>query len=681
MAWNDEVLAAVETMAGAETAGNWNGRLLAALQGMADGSSRIWMDAPEMEATLAHRPLCSHVWNGHDYLLQSGSNDRPVASGPFGSFILPDVSTASGTRRVWSVSTSVAGVYRLVALCIESSSETHVEVLDDLKGSSWTDATGLQGAGNLTTFGGSMQQPMCMIDMGAGKLILAEYGAYTTVKPTMWKSADAGSSWTKIMELDEGVATTHLFATGGPIRHFHGGLYDSDNDVLYIFTGDYNGECSILVAPEALVEFFGAGTAYSVWKTRWALDVPPAEREAVLASNPEYCVRAVDSTWPLVPYTGQALRTVQLAFEGDWCVYADDRVEGETGSAYSSKTWRFPRVATDRVAEQIGTIVGCARDMLTMTDGTIVIAAESVSYEGDLFEGHDAYVRLYRLEAEAARVTELYKMARSETDYEISLNSGPIVEWMGHVVSAWGGFGLEGQGVGWENAAETGDNTINNSADIRTNARKAVMGRIVNLAAASNRHIHNAGPVNWWRRPSINYLDSARLGGSSVPAVWIVVNSTLALVDNDCPHGVSPKAIEITPTAGTDPALRQIIDAGPSCDALMGQFLTASGWVKLAVGQPTSGGLFQWPQVYLANNGPLYTTMQWYLPEQWWDGDWHWFSMTEWFDFQNAETDTVDFRVRAHVGTMAAWMVPIYLADPQVVIGTQPIIGAASRMH
>ena len=90
-----------------------------------------------------------------------------------------------------------------------------------------------------------------------GTLIFGEYGANLECGPVpLHISKNGGETW----------LTVDLF---GPdeIKHIHCVTYDKYNDNVWVTTGDYDGQCKILICDESLniIEILGDGSQY--WRT------------------------------------------------------------------------------------------------------------------------------------------------------------------------------------------------------------------------------------------------------------------------------------------------------------------------------------------------------------------------------------------------------------------------------
>ena len=108
----------------------------------------------------------------------------------------------------------------------------------------------------------------------SGRLIIAEYGANLERKPIpIYASDDNGDSWSVVYEIPSGKA-----------KHAHNVYYDTVTDKIWIFTGDENGECWIIVADEyfSSIEYLGDGSQkfractafFTPEKVVWAMDSP-----------------------------------------------------------------------------------------------------------------------------------------------------------------------------------------------------------------------------------------------------------------------------------------------------------------------------------------------------------------------------------------------------------------------
>lgn len=113
--------------------------------------------------------------------------------------------------------------------------------------------------------------PRSFVDLGGANRLFIDYSTYS-LDLVIYKSADNGATWADVMRITGAAQGT------APIRHFHGGVYDSETSILYIFTGDdrsdVNGtyEPSILVCNDVADFLLGEGSWATDWKTKWGLD-------------------------------------------------------------------------------------------------------------------------------------------------------------------------------------------------------------------------------------------------------------------------------------------------------------------------------------------------------------------------------------------------------------------------
>lgn len=156
----------------------------------------------------------------------------------------------------------------------------------------------------LSTAAGRMHELLpLLIDCGNDRLIMAEYctdsDPITNNTNRLWGSEDAGENWST------------LFTTeADSIRHFHGGYYDASQSVLYLFTGDANVKCSILMCADVEDLFDNPNT----WKERWGLT--NATRSTLDADY-------------VVGWNSQLYRTCLMVARGDYLYYGmDSNVSG-----------------------------------------------------------------------------------------------------------------------------------------------------------------------------------------------------------------------------------------------------------------------------------------------------------------------------------------------------------------
>lgn len=173
---------------------------------------------------------------------------------------------------VWEVSQSDGSTAYIAAT--DDGSNIHLERCTSI-GGAWTD--------ELTTTAGTgqTQYPLCLIDCGSGRLFYVTYaGGSDTL--SIYYSNDGGANWgDNGGSWDDGDALIQMpgrdVGDGGPIHHFHGGRYDADEDVLYLFTGDAStgsdNECGILVCRDIWTNSSGLIYSPTTWRGRWVLEV------------------------------------------------------------------------------------------------------------------------------------------------------------------------------------------------------------------------------------------------------------------------------------------------------------------------------------------------------------------------------------------------------------------------
>ncbi len=96
-----------------------------------------------------------------------------------------------------------------------------------------------------------LHQSVTVLDKG-NTIIFGEYGMNPKRREVpIYKSKDAGKSWEK----------AYVFEPGR-IKHIHGCYYDSFEDKIWIFTGDYKDECFVIKTDKNFenMEWIGDGT-------------------------------------------------------------------------------------------------------------------------------------------------------------------------------------------------------------------------------------------------------------------------------------------------------------------------------------------------------------------------------------------------------------------------------------
>jgi hypothetical protein len=156
-----------------------------------------------------------------------------------------------------------------------------------------------------------------LVDCGSNRLVLGEYAttAPNQWNPRLWGSSDGGENWAELFT-----------CTTDAIRHFHGGVYDTTTDTLYLLTGDDAHRNSIVFCDDVADLFANPNT----WKGRWGLD---------------NATRATIDTDYIVGYNSVTYRVVNTSFFGDYMYWGEDTY-GVPGGVSLHKMNRTTRAVT-----------------------------------------------------------------------------------------------------------------------------------------------------------------------------------------------------------------------------------------------------------------------------------------------------------------------------------------------
>ena len=214
-----------------------------------------WQDFTIKSNVIASNPLAQTI---HGYFSTQGR--RPFRSTGFRFYRCADT-VGNIIHALWEDS---AGNIFISSRLTTDGEKRYIERSTD-KGATWAVVISDITAPSIPAAAGGVLD-RCFIDLGANKLLFVDYSDHSMSKKILY-SSDAGANWATILE---------IAANGGdgnePIRHFHGGVYDSVDDMLYIFTGDANDESTILVCNDVADFVLGEGNWVTAnWKEKWGL--------------------------------------------------------------------------------------------------------------------------------------------------------------------------------------------------------------------------------------------------------------------------------------------------------------------------------------------------------------------------------------------------------------------------
>lgn len=241
-----------------------------------------------------------------------------------------------------------------------------------------------------------------VIDCGSGRLVIVEYGDDTIPDspwnntPRIWYTANSGTTW-----------STLITAASGALRHFHGGIYDSTYNRLYIYTGDDTFRNSVLWCDDVSTGVDSLAQNPTLWSTRWGLD--DATRSTL------------DTDW--VVGTGSVTyRTIAALLVGDYLYFGVDS-NGYRQGVQISRMHRSTRVVEKVFVRwhdaNIGDTGNAFGELWTAglgNDGSGLIASIArpvADYWGD------TKAHVYRIEANGNYLTELMTIPLTGATYAI----------------------------------------------------------------------------------------------------------------------------------------------------------------------------------------------------------------------------------------------------------------------
>jgi len=230
----------------------------------------------------------------------------------------------------------------------------------------------------LTIASGTYQHARNICDCGAGRIFFATY-CNNTLRPELYYSGDGGlhvgdnpGSW------DDGnpLITVGKYSAVATILHFHGAVYDDQEDALYVMCGDGQDHNSLLVCRDIWTNASGLIYDPITWRGRWALE----DRIAVTTGDDKSAtwqigdvVKDNDGGAPGTHWTGRiraingTTMTVGLdgSFGASGCRYSDvvtnyaDGIENTTRAAdtttITNDSWRRGHVAVTLAEDKSAT--------------------------------------------------------------------------------------------------------------------------------------------------------------------------------------------------------------------------------------------------------------------------------------------------------------------------------------
>lgn len=624
----------------------------------------FWEDVPAVERALGWMPIGVVEENGREYVIQVTHEQELVACTPTGNLVegvqLQQVdATQLPYDHLWQVSTDDGGT-RIIVLTNDGggaggAGDAQLFRADSLTGA-WT-----------LSLDCDVQEVLehCLCDCGNGKLFWVNY---STASVKIYHSNDGGETWPTGGNWPFEFST---LATGGPIEHMHGMVFDPRHNRILIMTGDAEDRQSILAGDvDEFIADVEAGNA-ATWLARWALrDEDTDNRAAQLAANPDYSVE-IDGL-----RTTQLLRTTEILFaDDDWACYGPDSHPGYWGGDL------LPLVRFDRstlVGESFGEVVGQPRQGKVLSNGVTVLTTIPHS----AYPAMDMYARLYAVDPANERITEIRRWARSDLGqsyYTGWLNPLPVREAGGLVWLRWGGRrlyqlsytttpNLFRLGVNYPHVAQ-------DAIDMDYGpwmVRHCTVGRVRTSPRATERKTTGSAKFSSPSLVGENLLTESF--ANAAPSDWTETNGTLTYdAGTECEYTASPGAFKLDPDgAGTDCKVVNAVAGAFKLQVCRGQFVTASGWIMLTdnSGTPPDPGANPQKAVVTLTGGSLSDVTLDDIPDAWWDGEWHFLRMTKFIDVVSTGTPTVS--IYAHDGTLDAAHEPIWFDGWTMAVGCEP---------
>ena len=281
-----------------------------------------------------------------------------------------------------------------------------------------------------------------LVDCGqiAGKGRVLLWFEYVNSSPNVWYTTDTGA------DLADGNSWTQLFDSDvQTIQHFHGGIFVPDvgdnEGRLYVFTGDYNEESSILICDDVndLID------NHEDWYDYWGFDANSRDSWSDTPSE-----GGLPDVNHVIGWNSQNYRTVDLCDDGDYAYWVRDCSHGGGNALFrlNHKTKAVEQV----VPAYTGKIWGVGWMWKRTGQGDLLFTTFSSWADGGFVYGCDRYARLYMVNQGRDGVVELGKWPRSDynpdtdpirtppSDQYVSLGFTQLTEYQGVV---W----LHGSGI------------------------------------------------------------------------------------------------------------------------------------------------------------------------------------------------------------------------------------------
>jgi len=159
-------------------------------------------------------------------------------------------------------------------------------------------------AGNPMAGTSGLGKHRTLADLGNGRMLYFEYNAMAQ----LFYSNDAGESWRRLLR-------ANIYDPA--LSHFHGGVFDADNQIVYGMTGDPD-TASTIVFCDDLYGPHGLINDPCLWRRRWGMT-----DQARSTLDPNCCLH-VDGV-----AQSQNTRTLDMLFHGDYVYWGEDAARAE----------------------------------------------------------------------------------------------------------------------------------------------------------------------------------------------------------------------------------------------------------------------------------------------------------------------------------------------------------------
>lgn len=222
----------------------------------------------------------------------------------------------------------------------------------------------------------ALGQDHTMVDLGEGRMLYFQYSDESRIMYT----ADAGSTWRLLIQPE-----------GKSVRHWHGAFYDQEYGKLYAFAGDSDTHSTITVVDDLFGED-GLINNPDLWKQRWGLtDAKRTTRDDKYFVKPDGVAFS------------QRTRTVDMHIDGDYIYWGEDR------AVNGVSLYRVNRQTMEVNEPGQGDIVGSPWRFLTLEDGTMLFATNSIWYQGAVVAGSDGFSRIYVMNEDRSDYSEVVR--------------------------------------------------------------------------------------------------------------------------------------------------------------------------------------------------------------------------------------------------------------------------------